>query len=163
MAKTKPVEKQLGLPLMSWRDVGRLVLGGVLVGLITLALYAVLDKYILTPGLCSEVGTVTGRCENKLYFANAFAMVLGAFAGLFIMVQQRVFRPLLVVILATAGLWNIIMVTTDLSWWLHALIIAVLFGITYVAFAWLVQLRNFLVALILAVILVIAMRLVLMS
>lgn len=163
MAQVKRVEATTAPLLMSLRSVLTIVVIGVVVGLITLAAYYLLDRYVFTPGLCSDLNEGTGRCENKLYFSSGFAMVIGAMAGLFGLVQQRVFRPLLVVLLVTVGLWNVPLLDIGSTVWLKVLIVALLFGIAYAAFSWLVQLRNFVVALVLSVVVVVLMRVILMS
>jgi hypothetical protein len=163
MAKTVKVEAVTAPVLISWRELTRVLAAGVVIGLVTLALYYLLDKYVFTPGLCSDLNAGTGRCENKLYFASGFAMVIGGIAGLFAMVQQRVFRPLLVVLLVSVGLWNILVISTGLPWLLHALLVAVIFAAAYTVFAWLVQLRSLIVSVVISVVLVVLMRLILTS
>jgi hypothetical protein len=146
--------------LMSWSELGRVVTIGALVGLVTVALCAILDKYVLTPALCSAP-EMAARCASKSYFASAIAMVLGAVAGLFALVQQRVYRPLLVILLATVGLWNVALLIVTLPLVVAIIAAALLFAATYGAFAWLAQIRNFVIALIVGIILVVLMRLML--
>lgn len=149
--------------LMPWRDSLKVLLAGVLVGLVTFALYLLLDKYLFTPTLCNDLNAGTGRCENKLFFSSSIAMIISAIVGLFFVVQQRVFRPLLVVLLVTIGLWNVLMLTVGLSTWLSALMTVIIFALAYGAFAWLVQIRNLVVALGISIALVVAMRIILIS
>lgn len=163
MAKPVRVEAVTEPTLISWRELGKVIAAGIVVGLVTLALYYILDKYVFTPGLCNDLNAGTGRCENKLTFASGFAMAIGGLAGLFAMVQLRIFRPLLVVLLVVVGLWNVLLVSSGLPWLLHALLVAVIFGVAYAVFAWLVQLRSLLLSVVLSVVLVVLMRLILMS
>ena len=164
MATTKVKEQpRPQVLMMPWRDVIRVALAGVVIGLVTAALYVVLDKYVFTPALCGEATAAAGRCGNKLYFASALAMILSALGGLFAMVQLRVFRPLLVVLLVTIGLWNVVLLIDGLVWWQMALAAGLLFAVAYAAFAWLVQLRNFFLALGLGAVVVVLLRLIIMS
>ena len=161
MASTRVVEQQPRpvMLLMSWSELVRILITGALVGLFTAALYAMLDKYVLTPALCSAP-ELAARCAAKPYFASGIALVVGGVAGLFALVQQRVFRPLLVVLLATAGMWNIVLLIALVPVWLAALSVAVLFGASYALFAWLAQIRNFVVAFAIGLVVVLLMRLI---
>lgn len=162
MAVRKEVE-QVRPPvlLMSWRDLIKLAIAGAIIGIVTLALYVVLDKYVFGPSLCSDLNAATGRCENKLYFASGLAMVIGGMAALFYTVQQRVYRPLLVVLLVVVGLWNSLLLIGALPMIFAVLAAAALFALAYMGFAWLVQLRNFIAAIVVSVIVVIVLRIIL--
>lgn len=161
MASTRVVEQQPRpvMLLMSWVELGRIFIIGAIIGLLSAALYVMLDKYVLTPALCSAP-EMASRCAAKPYFASGIAMVIGAIAGLFALVQQRAYRPLLVILLATAGLWNVVLLTAMLPLWTAAIATALIFGIVYCAFAWLAQIRNFVIALVVGVVLVLLMRLI---
>lgn len=164
MANVKPEQAPSVLSrLLTWREALGVVAAGVVVGLVTLAAYFVLDKYVFTPGLCMDAAMDPSRCESKIYFSNSLAMVIGGLVGLFMLVQQRVFRPLLVVLLATVGLWGVIQLFDGVVWWMSALLVALVFLLAYLAFAWLVQLRNFYLALGITIVVVVLMRVILMS
>ena len=147
--------------LMPWRDLLKIAIAGAVIGIVTIALYVLLDKYVFTPTLCSDLNADTGRCENKLYFASGLAMVLGGIAALFYTVQQRVYRPLLVVLLVTVGLWNSLLLIAQLPMLLAACVAAALFALAYAVFSWLVQLRNFVAALAVSTIIVVILRIIL--
>lgn len=162
MATSKVAEQpRPKVMMMPYGDLFKIALAGLVIGLVTVALYAVFDKYVFTPALCGEALAGTGRCENKLTFASSLAMIVSALGGLFAMVQLRVFRPLLVVLLVSVGLWNVLLLTNDLVWWQMALTSGLVFAVAYAAFAWLVQIRNFFVALGLGALIVVLLRLIL--
>lgn len=164
MTKVESVEAAANVPrLLSWRDAFNVAVIGLVVGLLTLAIYFMLDRYVLAPALCNDTGTGVAYCESKEYYASALAMVIGGLGGLFALVQQRAFRPLLVVLLVIVGLWNVVVYMSGMVWWMNALVGALLFGVAYVAFTWLVQLRNFYVALGVSTLVVVLMRLILIS
>lgn len=151
MAKAKVVPRQPepAVVLMQGTDVVRTLVVGVIVGLVVVALYFALDRYVLTPILCGQLAG-EGRCENVTAVANSLAVILGAAAGLFALIRQRVFRPLLVVLLALVALWQLIPTGAALNPWLLAVFAAFLYGCAYAAFAWIVQIRSFVVSLLLA-------------
>ncbi|HEY1085511.1 MAG TPA: hypothetical protein VGE34_02165 [Candidatus Saccharimonadales bacterium] len=160
MATAKVLEQPRPVVMaMPLRDLLRLIATGALIGLVTYALYVVLDRYVFTPALCGNGVGFPERCGSKEYFASTLAMLLGAMCGIFVFVQQRVYRPLLVIILATLALWNIFTVGSAATWWLFALIVLVIFALTYAAFAWIVQIRNLYVALGISVLLLVVVRL----
>ncbi len=162
MATMKVVkQKQPGVTIMSWSDGLRIFIIGAVVGLAAMALFVLLDKYIFTPTLCSDNVRIVGRCADKLAFSNIVAMILAAFGALIALVQTRVFRPLLVVLVATTGLWSVLPLSVTLPWWGGVLMTAIIFGLGYLLFAWIVQIRNFVTALIISVVLVIIVRLML--
>lgn len=145
--------------LMSFKDLLRILGVGALIGLVTYALYVVLDQYVFTPALCGTGVGFPERCESKEYFASTLAMILGAMGGLFTLVQQRVYRPLLVVIASSFTLWNVLTLEGNIPWWGFTLLIAAIFALAYGAFAWIVQIRNLYIALGVSVILFVVIRL----
>ncbi len=148
---------------MNPTDLLKIALVGAAVGIIAVALYALIDAYVFTPALCQNTAAEVNRCANKPAFTDALTMILAAIIGLFAMVQLRVYRPLLVVILATVGIWGVLStVSSGLAWWGAALGSALVFALTYALFAWLVQLRHFLLALCVSVVVVIVVRLLLL-
>lgn len=165
MAKAKPVNVEpTPMPrLLAWREALTILLLGAVAGVATLAVYFMLDKYVFAPGLCGGVDMDPARCDSKDYFSGTLAMIIGGLAGLFALVQQRVYRPLLVVLLVMVGLWNVTLLFGGMAWWMSTLLVAGIFAVAYLAFAWLVQLRNFYLALGISALVVVLMRLILMS
>ena len=161
MATRKVAEQvQPGALLMTWRDVMKIAAAGALVGVITMTLYVLLDRYVFSPTLCGEMNVGAGRCEDKLTFSSSVALVMGALPILFFFVQQRVYRPLLVIFLSVVTLWNIPLLVGELAVLLAILLSVIIFALTYLLFAWLVQIRNFPLALIVTIATVILVRIV---
>lgn len=161
MATRKVAEQvQPGALLMTWRDVVKIGVAGALVGLITMGLYILLDRYVFSPTLCSEMNIGAGRCENKLVFSSSIALIVGSLPILFFFVQQRVYRPLLVILLSVVTLWGIPLLIGELVMLPAIILSLVIFALTYLLFAWLVQIRNFPVALVISIVVVILVRLV---
>ncbi|MCB9820191.1 hypothetical protein H6796_02740 [Candidatus Nomurabacteria bacterium] len=149
-----------GVLLMTWRELLRVALIGAVVGLATFALTVVIDKYIITTTFCSGQDSGVVSCDSKEYMASAAATIMVAIGALFALVQSRVYRPLLVVLLAVAGLWNITILALNTNWIISSIAMMALFAIAYATFSWLVQIRNFLVALVLGIVIVVLMRLI---
>ncbi len=148
---------------MNPNDLLRIALVGAVVGIVATALYALIDAYVFTPALCQNGAVEATRCANKPVFTDALTMILAAIIGLFGMVRLRVYRPLLVVLLTTVSIWSILSILIPgLTWWGAALGSALVFALTYALFAWLVQLRHFLLAVCVSLVVVVAIRLVLL-
>ena len=163
MATRKVAEQvQPGALLMNWRDVLKIGAAGAIIGLLTMGLYVLFDKYVFSPSLCSDINLGSGRCENKLVFSSSVALIIGALPALFFFVQQRVYRPLLVILLAVVTLWNIPLLLGELAILPAILLTLLIFALTYLVFAWLVQIRNFPIALIASVTVVVVVRAVLL-
>lgn len=160
---TRKVAEQVqpGALLMNWRDILKIGVAGAVIGLLTMALYVLFDKYVFSPTLCSDINLGSGRCENKLAFSSSVALVIGALPILFFFVQQRVYRPLLVILLSVVTLWNIPLLLGELAMLPAILLSVLIFALTYLLFAWLAQIRNFPIALIVTIITVIVVRIVL--
>ena len=164
MATRKVAEQvQPGALLMNWRDVLKIGAAGAIIGLLTMGLYVLFDKYVFSPTLCSDINLGSGRCENKLVFSSSVALIIGALPALFFFVQQRVYRPLLVILLAVVTLWNIPLLLGELAILPAILLTLLIFALTYLVFAWLVQIRNFPIALTATITVVVSIRLLLLA
>lgn len=149
--------------MMPIRIVINVVIVGATTGLVTVAFYLLFDKYVFDPTFCKGATVVAERCATKLYFASTAAMIVGGLGALFALVRMGVFRPLLVIILATLALWNVLLQLSGLAWYSTTIASAALFGLAYAAFSWIVQIRNLYLALGLGSALVVAVRLMLIS
>ena len=144
---------------MSIKEAASIAIIGLIVGILSLVIFLLLDRYILSTALCGPVG-LEQRCADKTSFASGIAIVIGAVLGLFATVQQRAYRPLLVIILATISFWGIFSLLSTLNWLAMIAAAAILFALCYLAFSWIVQLRNIYIALALGILLTIIIRLV---
>lgn len=164
MASTKVQEQPRPTAiLMNPNDLLRVALAGAAVGIVAIVLYWLIDAYVFTPALCQNSAVEASRCANKPVFTDALAMILAAIIGLFGMIQLRVYRPLLVVILTTLSIWSVLSILTPgLAWWGAMLGSALVFALTYALFAWLVQLRHFLLAVCVSLVVVVVIRLLLL-
>ncbi len=128
------------------------------VGLIVFGAAYLLNRYVFDAMLCQ--GDAAG-CEQAPTYAMIVAMVIGALLGLVALVQLRVYRPLLVVLGATIGLWGFFALTSAIAWYWGLIVAIILFALSYALFAWIARIRPFVVSLIVTIVLVAAMRLIL--
>ena len=124
----------------------RIFIFGLIVGAVSFLLYVGLDRLVFEPILCSE-GVALARCESKDDFAAGTAIVLGSLLGLFFLVRERVYRPILAVLGVAVALWGIYILVANLQVVLAGIVASVLFALAYVLFSWLVQPTSLLVSL----------------
>jgi hypothetical protein len=130
---------------MSIRTVAKIFAFGLLVGLVSFALYVGLDRFVFEPVLCRE-NAALARCESKEEFAAGAAIVVASFLGLFLLVRERVYRPILAIIGIAVALWGIFGLVGALPVVLAACVTALLFALAYVVFSWLVQPTSLLIS-----------------
>lgn len=123
---------------MDVKTIINIFLYGLLVGLVTFALYVGLERFVFEPVLCNESAALA-RCESKEEFASGVAIVLGSLLGLFLLVRERVYRPILAVLGVAVSLWGIFALLAVLPVLLAAAVAILMFSIAYVLFSWLVQ------------------------
>lgn len=132
---------------MSMRTIAKIFAFGLLVGIVSFALYVGLDRFVFEPILCRENGALA-RCESKEEFAAGAAVVLGSFLGLFLLVRERVYRPILAVLGIAISLWGVFGLVGALPVVLAACVAMLLFALAYVVFSWLVQPTSLVVSLV---------------
>ena len=91
------------------------------------------------------------------------SMIIGGLAGLITLAQVRVYRPLLIVLATALSLWSFHLLVGEMAWYWGLLTLAMLFGLTYMLFAWIVRLRSFVAAVVLAALIVLLIRFVFVS
>lgn len=132
---------------MSVQTLTKIFMYGLLVGLVSFALYVGFDRFVFQPILCNE-NVALARCESKSEFAAGTAIVLGSLIGLFLLVRERVYRPILAILGVAVALWGIFALAGSLPIILSAAVVIVLFALAYVLFSWLVQPTSLMISLV---------------
>ena len=123
---------------MSVRTLTRIFLYGLLVGVVTFALYVGLERFIFEPILCRDSAALA-RCENKTGFAAGTAIILGSMLGLVLLVRERVYRPILAILGVAVALWGVFALAGVLPVGFAFIVVTLVFALAYVLFSWLVQ------------------------
>jgi hypothetical protein len=137
----------------------RVVIVGLIVGLLTWSLAQLLDMYLFKGMICQ--GSVSMRCDASLTYASALAVVLGGVVGSLTLAKLQVYRSLLVTIASTITLWGLPIITSDWSWQAALLATVGLFAVSYSMYAWIARIRSFPMAAIVTIVLVVVARFVL--
>lgn len=148
-------ETQPQFMLMANRDLAMVILLGAVVGLLTWGLSWLLGTFVFNAILC---GGADSRCASAPLYGEITATIIVAIGALIGLVRLRVFRPMLVVIAATVSLWGMIGSLSSLAWFWVMIASVVLFALAYGLFVWAVRIRQFLAALIVILLLIVAVR-----
>ena len=146
---------------MYGRELLTVFLAGVLAGALIAAAYYLLDNFVFSAVMCRE--GAAANCGDAPGYAMTVSMIIGGLAGLIVLAQIRIYRPLLIVLATAISLWGFHKLLGDMQWYWGLLLIAVFFGLTYMLFAWIVRLRSFVAAVVLAVVLIVLIRFVFTS
>ena len=132
---------------MSVKTLTRIFLYGLIVGVVSFMLYVGFDRLIFEPVLCRESAALA-RCESKGQFAAGAAIIIGSLLGLFLLVRERVYRPILAILGVGVGLWGIYALLGALPVVLAAIASTLVFALAYVLFSWLVQPTSLVISLV---------------
>lgn len=157
----EPDAKVLPYIGMTRREFIGVVVTGLVVGAAVAALYMLLNKFVFGAVLCRAQST--GDCSQAPNYAMIVALLIAAIGGVANLARMRVYRPLLTGIATTIAFWGINKVVGGLAWYWILIDLAVLFALAYVAFTWVARIRNFILALVITVVLVVLARWVLVA
>ena len=141
--------------LMPLRELMATIAVGVGVGLLV-ALVAYLNTFVFGVVLCRPQSSA--ECGQAPHYAAIVAMIVGAIAGVVALARLRVYRPLLIVIAATIALWGVSAMLSGITWYWSVAALAVIFGLVYGLFSWASRLRSFILAVVIVVVLIVAIR-----
>jgi hypothetical protein len=132
----------------------RVALLGLGLGAITWLVSFLIGKFATGPMFCPGGGV----CETGDAIAGNVTLVLASVVGMLVLVRLGVYRPMLIVIAAALTLWNIGGWLSGIVWYEAIGWSALIYMVTYVAYAWLVRLRNFVIVLVVLAALIIFVR-----
>lgn len=141
---------------MTNQQILQVIVIGVAVGSLVWGLSFVLETYVLKAVLCGE--GATAHCASSSQYATATASILAAGIGLFVLVKQQIFRPLLIALAAVVALWGLPELIALMPPYGVALACALLYALAYLAFTWISRIRFFLPTAVLVIALVVAIR-----
>ncbi len=146
---------------MTRRDFVGVLISGVIAGLAAFVLYYLLNKFVFGAVLCRAEST--GDCSQAPAYSMIVAIIISTIAGVANLARLRVYRPLLAGLATAVALWGLQSLVTGVAWYWAGLVFVALFTLSYAAFAWVARLRNFILALVVTVVLVVLVRWVLVA
>jgi hypothetical protein len=152
------------LVLPEMMDLVRVGVLGLLIGLLVPVIGWLLQKYFITPVFCHETATLGVCAANDLttYYVGTIIMTVIAVA---VLANWQIFRPLLIAVAAASALWGLqryLGETLAKAGWEYYLSSAVIYGLAFISFYWLLRLKNFALSVALCVVAVVLMRWVLL-
>jgi hypothetical protein len=132
---------------------------GVIVGALIPLVGWALAQWVLRPIFCQDAGS--SACGSSDMIGYYIAAVLVTAVAVPVLASWGVFRGLLVAVSSLVALWGLQNYMSPLaggSWLEYGAFSAVLFGLAYVLFYWLMRLRNFGLSLVAALIVVLIVR-----
>ena len=141
---------------MARREFIGVIITGIAVGVAVGVLYMLLNKFVFGAVLCRAQST--GDCSQAPNYAMIVALLIGGIGGVANLARLRAYRPLLTAIATTVVFWGVHTLVGGLAWYWILLDLAVLFALAYAAFSWAARIRNFILALVVTVVLVVLAR-----
>jgi len=149
------------LVIMGAQELLQVVLRGALVGAVVAIVYLLLNKFVFTAVLCRPQST--GDCSQASNYAAIAALVLSIFGGVIVLAQARVYRPLLVVLAALISLWGVQDHASGAQWYGVIIAATILLGLSYGLYAWLARIRNFILAVVVTIVVVVLIHWILVA
>jgi hypothetical protein len=140
---------------MTVRQLARVLIWGVFVGVIVWGVSWLLEMYVFGQLVCGTGGT---PCAPAQQYTAIFAAIIGGAIGLAGLLKQQTFRPLLVVLAVVATLWGLEQSLQNMAWQIQLAAHIILYALAYGVFAWIARLRQFWVVIVLFVVLIVLMR-----
>ncbi len=140
-----------------WQIWLQLVGFGAIVGAIYWLLALLIGRYVVEPLACRDVIDVVA-CSDSSLLAGKLSTVLVALLATFGMIRAGIARPLVVAVAAAAVLWSLSEWTSGLFWAEALTWSIVLYALAYGLFGWIARHVNAIIAVILAILIVVAIR-----
>lgn len=134
---------------------------GAVVGLFVWGLTWILHTYAFIPLMCKS--GMVDKCSDSYAYSLIAAQVIAAVIGLVALAQRRVFRPLLIVLVATATLWGMLATINSWTWYGELIGCIILYALAYLVFMLLGRIRNLLLSAVAMAVLLVITRLILNS
>ena len=159
--QTPVIEEESGILIIpEGADLLRVGLLGIGVGALIPALTWVLHAFLITPIFCRET-TSLAVCNPADLTAYYVATVVLGVISVALMANWQIFRPLLIAVAAAAALWGLqrfagsTIVGAGVEYYISS---ALLYGVAFLLFYWLLRLKSFALSVILTVVAVVLIR-----
>ncbi|TAL14709.1 hypothetical protein EPN95_02010 [Patescibacteria group bacterium] len=132
---------------------------GLAVGALYYILTFLIGQFIIDPLYCGA-SLNAANCSNSVGISGNIATILVGTIGLGIMVSLRVVRPIIVAAMTAILLWGLSVWTSGLSWGEIVLWSSLLYGLAYVAFAWICRYNQTMPVIIISILVSVVARIV---
>ncbi|HWT40671.1 MAG TPA: hypothetical protein VN081_05405 [Dongiaceae bacterium] len=140
-----------------WWVRGRIVFIGAGLGLVWWVLTSLLRHYVVEPLACQNLSSATA-CVDSFGVSGNIATVLVALLGTYILIRFVQPRPIVITLASAVLLWDIAAFMDGLGWFETLLWGIVLYAIAYTLFSLIARIRLLAVALAVAAVVVLVIR-----
>lgn len=141
-----------------WWVKGKIIYIGLGMGLLWWILTAVIRQYIVEPIACRDLSTAAA-CVNSLGLAGNIATVLVLVLGTFLLIRYLQPRPIIISAATAVLLWDLGLLMSGLAWWATLLWALFFYVVSYGLFLLVARIKWLAVAIIVAAIIAIGIRL----
>lgn len=138
----------------------RIVFTGAGLGLLWWIITVILKNYIVEPLACRDLSNAAA-CVDGSGMAGAIATVIVALIGAMVLVRTLQPRPIIIAVSVAAVLWSLGYYITGLAWYEGLLWAVILYALTYVLFGLVARIVWLPAAIITAIVLILAIRILL--
>ena len=156
----KVIQSQQQVVVEPWWVKGKIVYIGLGMGLVWWILTAILRQYVVEPIACRDIGTAAA-CVNSIGISGSIAAVLVAVLGTWLLVRYLQPRPIIISVAALVLLWDLGAMLSGLAWWATLLWALFFYTASYGLFSMVARIPWFALALTLAAVIVVGIRLLL--
>lgn len=154
------IQSQQQVIVEPWWVKGRIVYIGLGMGLVWWVLTAILRQYVVEPFACRDLSTAT-TCVNALGVSGSIAAVLVAVLGTWLLIRNLQPRPIIVSVATLVLLWDLAALMNGLAWWVTLLCALFFYAVSYTLFVLVARVQWLALALTLAAVIVVGIRLLL--
>lgn len=161
MARIIQTEQQQQVIVEPWWVKIKIVYIGLSMGLLWWVLTSILKYYVVDPLACRDLSSA-GACVDSFGVSGSIAAIIVAIVGAYLLVRTLQPRPIVIALATAILLWDLGTFMSGLAWW-EALLWALFFyTVCYVLFSLVARVRTIVASLVLAAVVVIAIRLMLL-
>lgn len=156
----KVVQSQQQVIVEPWWVKGKIVYIGLGMGLLWWVLTAILRQYVVEPLACRDLATAAA-CVNSIGVSGSIAAVLVAVAGTWMLINYLQPRPIIIAVATLVLLWDLATMMNGLPWWMTLLGGVLFYAASYGLFSMVSRVKWLALALTLAAVIVVGIRLLL--
>jgi hypothetical protein len=156
----KVVQSQQQVIVEPWWVKGKIVYIGLGMGLLWWVLTAILRQYVVEPLACRDLSSAAA-CVNSIGVSGSIAAVLVAVVGTWMLINYLQPRPIIVAVATLVLLWDLATMMNGLAWWMTLLFGVLFYAASYSLFSMVSRVQWLALALTLAAVIVVGIRLLL--
>jgi hypothetical protein len=137
----------------------QIALTGVAIGALYFILTALVGHFVIEALYCGASFNAA-NCSNSISLSGNIATILVGTIGLGVMVSLRIVRPIIVAIAAGVSLWGLSVWTVGLGWGEIVVLSSILYGLSYVVFAWICRYNETIPVIIVSILIAVMARIV---